>query len=243
MRVILIILIVVCSLKVRSQNCKDFYYFNKDMTVEFTGFRLSQSGRSLEREDLTYALKFEEMEANNDFCQSKMIQSVPTNKKKTKGVDLTFFYLMNVDTLKMPINNWMGVWSKQRAAVETDKDNDNLFVVYPPDMSVGQTFQDLKGRKTGYDAEGRKAKINVEIKNRKVEKKETITTSAGTWEAYKMTFDYRISFEKDLRSPGASPDFTFKWEEWFVPKFGIIKVNNYMGSSVVSSATISSIKK
>jgi len=78
------------------------------MTVEFTGFRLSQSGRSLEREDLTYALKFEEMEANNDFCQSKMIQSVPTNKKKTKGVDLTFFYLMNVDTLKMPINNWMG---------------------------------------------------------------------------------------------------------------------------------------
>jgi hypothetical protein len=86
---------------------------------------------------------------------------------------------------------------------------------------------------------GIKANINFKEINRKVDSKESITTPAGTWEAYV------ISYEGNMRTkmgPIGIP-FNFTAKEWFVPGIGIVKTETYSKGKLAGSTMITSIKK
>lgn len=73
--------------------------------------------------------------------------------------------------------------------------------------------------------------MTVAITNRKVAAKESITTPAGTFECYKITYDIATKMMINVKMKGA---------EWFAKNVGMVKSESYstdgklMGSSVLS---------
>lgn len=252
MRSSLSILVSVLSpMAVFCQDCSGYYYFDPAVKVTFSvESAISGVSGGKKNEPQLYTYEYTDIKTSSSQCSSKTVFQTPVNKRATKSIPFTYHYQMNGDTLKMPIDNWIGLYSQQQDP-QKDESSKNLFVVYPASMEVGQTFEDLTGKTIGYGSRGGKGTVVAEIKNRKVEKKETITTPAGTWEAFKITFDYIGSFDSQGSydqsrreiTGSNSGRYSFKWTEWFVPGFGIIKGEYAWKNEIIGKSVISNIKK
>lgn len=88
----------------------------------------------------------------------------------------------------------------------------------PATLSEGQTLSDgdseIKMGSNGMTF----MTMKFSIKNRKVEKKETITVAAGTYTAYKVTYDMdmKVLFKKSIKAV-----------QWLVPSVGLVKSETY----------------
>ncbi len=111
---------------------------------------------------------------------------------------------------------------------------DNL--EYPSNLSVGDVLNDGK-LLMSITGEGMPFDMNftVEIKERKVEGKETITTAAGTFECYKIS---SITETKTLGTIRA------KSVEWIAPGKGVVRTESYnRGGKMVGYSEMVSYKE
>ena len=99
---------------------------------------------------------------------------------------------------------------------------DEAYVEYPAVMTEGMQLPDAI-----FDMEvttaGAPGVARIEMTNRKVEGKEKVTSEAGSWDAYKITYDA----EMKMRIAGIGVPMTMKTTEWFVPGFGVVKSESY----------------
>jgi len=107
----------------------------------------------------------------------------------------------------------------------------------PSDLTPGQTLNDVK-----YHITMKLSGINVMdrnffIKNRKVEKEESITTPAGTFNCIKISY----TTESSGKSGGMSkPMLT---SIWYSKDVGMVKVENYNDDKVSNSQILTKIEK
>ncbi|HEU4471143.1 MAG TPA: hypothetical protein VFR58_08675 [Flavisolibacter sp.] len=117
---------------------------------------------------------------------------------------------------------------------------ETVYLEYPAKLTTGQSLNDADftmnlQMKNGVGT----TKVSFKEVNRKVGNKESITTPAGTWEAYIITYD--ATFRTEIGGIGIP--FQLSGKEWFVPQLGIVKTETYnkngklIGSSVLSSIT------
>ena len=66
-------------------------------------------------------------------------------------------------------------------------------------------------------------RLTLKENNRKVTGKESVTTPAGTWDAWKISYDGQ--FRAKIGPIGIPVNF--KAIEWYVPGFGIVKTETY----------------
>src|SRR5690606_32954803 len=71
--------------------------------------------------------------------------------------------------------------------------------------------------------------MNMEIKNRKVEAREKITTPAGTFDCFKITYDTYLK---------AVVKREYKTTIWFSPEAGTVKSENYNKKGKLDSTTL-----
>lgn len=85
--------------------------------------------------------------------------------------------------------------------------------------------------------------LSLDATNRKVAGKESITTPAGTWDCWKITYDGR--FRATIGGPsGIGVPFNFKAIEWFAPGFGIVKTETFnKNENLLGSTLITSVKQ
>jgi len=100
---------------------------------------------------------------------------------------------------------------------------------YPSALTVGQNFPATSmtmnmGNKT--------ITSKVDITDRTVVDKESLTTPAGTWECYKMTYKLTTTMQ-GINSPPSTTTVT----EWYVPGYAIIQYQ--MGASVTKLTAVS----
>ncbi|MEJ7912919.1 MAG: hypothetical protein WKF70_07175, partial [Chitinophagaceae bacterium] len=62
-----------------------------------------------------------------------------------------------------------------------------------------------------------------EMKNRKVLSRERVTSEAGSWEAYKISYEATIR----IKMAGIGIPMVMKTTEWFVPFFGVVKTETF----------------
>jgi len=109
--------------------------------------------------------------------------------------------------------------------------SNDTYLEYPANINVGEQ---LKNGQLNLDYEstnGLKCSIDISITERKVEGKETVTTSAGTWECYKISAKNKIvSKIADTGIP-----ITMNVIEWFAPGFGIVKTESKTGKTEITS--------
>lgn len=119
--------------------------------------------------------------------------------------------------------------------IEVVVDGDDMDI--PSSFEVGQSLKDVtyhvKMSVSGINMMDR----NFEIRNRKVTGKENITTPAGTFDCYKVTYT--------TESTGKSGNTSKPIETaiWYSANVGIVKTENYKDGKVSSAQVLTKIEK
>ena len=122
---------------------------------------------------------------------------------KDNGITIDFKSLMNGDFMK------------QYKDMEIEMTGTNLDL--PNDLSFGQSLPDANMNAT-INMAPMKMKMNIKMINRKVEGKEKVTTPAGTFECYIIT--YTTEFKMGLKRTGMS-------KQWIAEGIGLVKSEEY----------------
>lgn len=81
----------------------------------------------------------------------------------------------------------------------------------------------------------RKELVNIKVSNRKFMKEEIVTTPAGTFNAYKVTFDVNVTENKKVTK--------YKGTEWYADNAGIVKSEVYdANKKLVSYSELTTLK-
>lgn len=105
-----------------------------------------------------------------------------------------------------------------------------FYLEYPATVKVGEQLKDGFFNMDMSMDNGISAKVSMDITNRSVLAKESVTTPAGTWEAYKITY-----ISKTVINMGFSIPIKLEMTEWFVPNFGVVKTEHKMGKTELLS--------
>jgi len=110
--------------------------------------------------------------------------------------------------------------------MEFDVTMDQL--VYPAELSEGQTLDDasIEISATG----GMPINLVFDITDRKVEGKETITTPAGTFDCYKISYN--------THSKMMIMNMNFNSVEYLSDKFGAVRTETYKSNGNLVSYTV-----
>ncbi|HTG57127.1 MAG TPA: hypothetical protein VL943_12700, partial [Niabella sp.] len=109
-------------------------------------------------------------------------------------------------------------------------DGKGAFMEYPSSLTVGQTLSDANFSMDMKSESGMMANVSIDVTNRKVETKEKITTPAGSWDAYKITYDSKMIMNMGIAIP-----MKMQMTEWFVPDFGVVKSTSKWGTQELLS--------
>lgn len=119
--------------------------------------------------------------------------------------------------------------AQQFGKTEVKADNTS-FLEYPPTMNVGDGLKDgnfTMEMNTG----GLPQTVTMVSSNRKVEAKESVTTGAGTWDCYRISYKCKMSVKT---GPIGIP-FNLDGMEWYAPGFGVIKTQSKYGGTEITS--------
>ncbi len=132
---------------------------------------------------------------------------------------------------------------------EGDANFESGSIEYPINVKEGETLPDATGvMRTEKD--GKKMEMKYHFKERKVEGKEEVTTPAGTWNCYKISYVTEV----DMEMPGMDEKSKLMMKKmkdamknktitWFAPDFGVVKMEMYMNDKLTSRNEITSVKR
>jgi hypothetical protein len=211
-RNILLVLPVFYSFMLSAQ-CNDYYVFEQGNEWTYENFNNKGKSSGKNQQKVTAYQK-----TGNGFVAT--INSVFVNDKGKKMMEGDLEMRCENGTLVMDMRKFIPE-EQQKAfgTYEMKVEADNL--EFPSKLSVGQS---LKNGSITMTAEGSPIpmKISVEIIDRKVEAKETITTPAGTFECYKIT-----SKSVSRTQMGVNMTFEFSSAEWITEKVGMVKSESF----------------
>ena len=157
---------------------------------------------------------------NSEFvdAKGKIITKATNNVKCENGV-----MQMDMKTF-IPPSQMEQIKAGEAKAVD-------VYLEYPANMNTGDQLKDGQFNMDYESTSGLKSSIEISITERKVEGKETIITSAGTWDCY------RISAKNKIVSTIAGIGIPIKMDviEWFAPGFGIVKTESKSGKTEITS--------
>lgn len=101
---------------------------------------------------------------------------------------------------------------------DADVKADNIYMEYPSSMNIGDNLKDASMH-MDMDNRGVKQSIDMEVFDRKVEGKEKITTPAGTWDCFKISYKSKMK----IKTMGIGMPINVEGVEYFAPGFGVVK--------------------
>lgn len=219
---------------VSSQDCAGYYYLTNS-AVEMTTYDRKQK----ESGKITYTIS--DVKKSGDITTasftSQMVDEKGKALSKGNGVYKCSGGSIFVDArVAMP--------QEQMAAYkDMDVKAEETFIEYPASLSAGQSLEDVNFKMDVINKGSAFSTITLDETNRKVEGKESITTPAGTWDCWKITYDAR--FRATVGGPsGIGIPVNFKSTEWFAPGFGIVKTETYnKNGKLMGSTLITAVKK
>ncbi|MEP7258550.1 MAG: hypothetical protein ABI687_09180 [Flavitalea sp.] len=223
MKSILLFACISVAVAAFSQDCTGYYFLQNNKTVEMSVFNkkgdisakqvytvsnVSSSGGST-MGDLTSEM-FDK--------KGKSIGKGASKMKCTGGIMMIDMKL----SLPQQTTEQIG---------QTDVKADNLYIEYPSSMKVGDALKDANMDLDINGANGLKQSINMEIKERKVDAKEKITTPAGSWDCFKISFKGKMK----IKTMGIGIPMNIDGTEWFAPGFGVVKTESKNGGTEITS--------
>ena len=213
------VLVALCT---SGQDCKNYYFLQNNKTVEMTIY--NKKGGSEAK--LVYLISEVKNSGNATMAtvQSEMFDK--KGKSISKGSSV-----MKCNGGIMMINMKLNL--PQQQTEQFTKANvkiEDVYMEYPTAMKTGDQLKD-GNLSMDMDNSGMKQSLTMTISDRKVEGEEKITTAAGTWDCYKISFKNKMIF----KIMGAGIPMNMDGTEWYAPGFGVVKSQNKHGITEITS--------
>ena len=217
------------SLAALAQDCKNYYYMKADTEVEMT--IQDGSGAPIGKQ----VIKVGEVKNEGGEMVASFTSAFNSKEGKTLGQGRGKFKCSGagiaVDVKMMMPNSPM---ASQQASLTGSEG----FLVYPSSLSAGQSLPDASFT-MNTETNGMKMSLTYRVKDRKVAGREKVTTAAGSWDCFRITF--RADFT--LTMMGKEMPMDFNGTEWFSPGFGVVKTESAdkngkkLGSTLITGLT------
>ena len=218
----IILLVFFIALKPYAQNCGGYYYLQNNKTVEMS--MLDKKG------DLSGKLVYTVRDVQND--NNEMSASVESQIFDKKGRTIAKgSSRMKCNGGVMMMNMKMMIPAPQAEQFsQASAKSDDFYIEYPVSMNKGDELKE--GRLTmEVDNNGMQQSISINVYDRKVEDKEKVTTPAGTWDCYKISYKNKMS----IRMMGVGIPMNIEGTEWYAPGFGVVKSYSKHGTMEITA--------
>jgi len=209
-----------------AQDCKNYYYMINNAEVQMTMYDKNgvKSG--------TMTWKISGVKKDGTAFSSAVVSTLSDEKgaEIAKGNGL-----YKCDGGRLMADMRMSLPQDQAKQLKMNASLNDSYIEYPVSMQEGMQLPDGL-LSMDMNNNGMASNMNFEIRNRKVVGKEKITSEAGSWDAYKITYDAVMK----IKMAGIGIPMNMKTTEWFVPNFGIVKTETFnkkgkkMGSSLLT---------
>ncbi len=204
-----------------SQDCKGYYFLQNNKTVEVTVYDKDgkENGKVVHKVSNVTAISNGVSAVINteNFNKKGKSTSTASNTIKCAG-----------GVMMMDIK--MGLSKEQQKPYAATAQTDNAFIEYPANLKTGDNLKDA-AINLHSNLNGMEQSTEMQTTNRKVLAKETITSPAGTWECYKISYSCKIT----TKVMSMSIPINVEGTEWFSPGFGIVKTETKYGTTLVTS--------
>lgn len=193
-----------------SQNCEAISPYQEGMTLEYTNYNKKGKVRSVE----SYTVKSVD---NEDGRMVIRLETTINNGKKKTNVKHETLRCEN-GNFYIDMTGYLAHQNEdQKSTLELKAEGD--FVEFPAEMNTGMELEDGNIELKLGDAAADFSLANMKVYNRKVLDDTSLTTKAGTFDGYKVSFDYLFDMGIiKLRGSGI---------EWYVKGIGIVKSESY----------------
>ncbi|THU32057.1 hypothetical protein FAM09_28155 [Niastella caeni] len=204
------------------QNCNDYYFLQKNKTIEMTIY--NKKGDANGKQVYTVS------DVNNSGGSTSASVNSEMLDKKGKSIAKGHSEIVCRDGVIMVDMTMQLPQQQQEQFAKADVKADKIYIEYPNNMKVGDKLKDATLDMT-IDNSGMKQSVNMVTSDRTVTGKESVTTTAGTWECFKITFKSKIT----IKTMGIGMPFNMEGTEWFAPGFGIVKTESKHGGTAITA--------
>ena len=203
----IMLMIAVCAVfsSALAQNCDHFVYMTKGKIVKYSS--TNNKGKTAVKMNYEVVAKT----GNKATVQSQIFDD------KDKPISqATIEMICEGNNLKLDMRNFMPNMASARMKDMTVK-GDVSYLNYPAKMQKGQVLEDGIFNMEMYKGEQKMSTTSYKILNRTVQDMESVTTPAGTYDCYKITYNA----EMKTTTFGISMPFNMKVTEWYSAKLGL----------------------
>ncbi len=223
-------MIVLCLLTTQylsAQDCQSLFPFEKGTLMGFTHY----DGKG--KEQSTSEQKIVIIDDNGSEGLTAQVEVSTSDAKGKEAMSSTFKMICKDNIVYMDMSAAMPQLTEAFSSMEVTMSGESLQI--PSRLSVGQVLPDARMEVQAASGGMNLIKMTIEITDRKVEGKETVTTPAGTFECYKIA---QVANTKMLISK------SFRSVTWYADQVGMVKSENYdKKGKVESSSVLTKFKK
>lgn len=204
-------------------NCSAYYPLEDGASFQYTNY--DKKGK----EDGQVNYKVTDVHNNGGTTNATMVMEMMDNKGKTFTSD--YDIICEGDVVKIDFKSLMNEQMLSQMG-DVEMDISGTDVELPNNLSVGQQLPDANMEVKMKMGGGINMNTNIETLNRKVEKKESVTTPAGTFDCYVVY--------SETKTKMMMANQTFPSRIWLAEGVGMIKQESYnkngklMGSMVLT---------
>lgn len=205
-----------------SQDCNNFYYFQNNKTIEVSIFNKKgePGGRQV----------YKVTDVKNTGASSIATINTEMFDKNEKSIAKAVNQVKcNGGILMMDMKMFMS--PEQSQQIKSEAQASDVYLSYPGNMKVGDMLPDGHMNMDIKQNNGMKMSMDVKITDRKVDRQESLTTPAGTWNCFKITYKSNIKIGVMGIGFPVKADVT----EWFAPGFGTVKTESKWGKTEITS--------
>ena len=180
----------------------------------------------------------------NETIADLQMDTHSTYGGKEHNNTLKYSYTCDGARIKMDLSAFLSNFSALKSVTVEGK-----ALEFPLELSVGQDLPEASVSAL-MDRGSMKMKTTTTYAKRKVEKKETISTPAGTWNCFKIVSTIETTMEagndemsKKMAEMMKQRSPTISTAMWFAPGFGVVRSEFYRNNKLESRSEIVSIKK
>jgi len=205
-----------------TQDCKNYFFLQDNKTVEMTIYNKKAEANGKQ------VYKVSDVKTNGNTTTASLASEMfnKNDKSIAKGNSLVTCTggVFMIDMKFMLPQQQAEQFGKADAKVQ------NAYIEYPAAMTVGDHLKDGV-MDMEVDNNGLKQTVHMEVNNRSVEAKESVTTTAGTWECFKITYKSKIS----IKTMGIGVPINVEGTEWYAPGFGVVKTESKNGGTAITA--------
>ncbi|MFI5150514.1 MAG: hypothetical protein ACHQRM_12325 [Bacteroidia bacterium] len=209
-----------------AQDCGNFYFFQSNKTVEMS--LLTRKGNPNGKQVYTVSNVQTTPAGTTSTVNSENFNS--DGKSTNKAVNnMTCAGGMMMMDMRMQMSG-----EEQKKYGEASAKVDKVYIEYPGTMKVGDNLKDA-AMHMDMTINNAPTTVDMTIFERKVEANEKITTPAGDYNCFKITFRTKSVVKTMIGTMGIPVTVKVDVSEWFSPGFGIVKSESKYGSSILNS--------